>query len=285
MNKGLIFDIRRFTVHDGPGIRTTVFFKGCPLRCQWCHNPESQVLDTEETIKTIILDNRTFRKKEIAGRWMTPNEVIQEIEKDRPFYDESHGGVTFSGGEPLMQPDFLSDLLDRIKAKGIHTVLDTSGYTSRANFLSVIDKPDLFHYDIKLINNTDHQNYTGVSNRRILENLLLLCENGKNVILRFPVIPGITDTRKNIDGVRELVIKVKDHIHEIDLLPWHGLANSKYKRFNKPNKLGKTRDLKKEDLAWISEEFGKCGVKVKLGGWRFRHRRRSPRHNLPGQGG
>ncbi len=266
MNKGLIFDIRRFTVHDGPGIRTTVFFKGCPLRCQWCHNPESQVLDTEETIKTIILDNRTFRKKEIAGRWMTPNEVIQEIEKDRPFYDESHGGVTFSGGEPLMQPDFLSDLLDRIKAKGIHTVLDTSGYTSRANFLSVIDKPDLFHYDIKLINNTDHQNYTGVSNRRILENLLLLCENGKNVILRFPVIPGITDTRKNIDGVRELVIKVKDHIHEIDLLPWHGLANSKYKRFNKPNKLGKTRDLKKEDLAWISEEFGECGVKVKLGG-------------------
>lgn len=266
MNKGLIFDIRRFTVYDGPGIRTTVFFKGCPLRCQWCHNPESQVLDTEETIKTIILENRTFRKKEIAGRWMTPGEVIQEIEKDRPFYDESHGGVTFSGGEPLMQPDFLADLLDRIKAKGIRTVLDTSGYATRAKFLSVIDKPDLFFYDIKIINNADHKTYTGISNRRILENLLLLCEKGKNVILRFPVIPGITDTRKNIDGVKELLRKVKDHIHEIDLLPYHGLGKSKYLRFNKPNKLAKTRELMKEDLTGIREEFRECGVKVKVGG-------------------
>lgn len=266
MNKGLIFDIRRFTVHDGPGIRTTVFFKGCPLRCQWCHNPEGQVLDIEETTKTIVLENRTYRKKESTGRWMTNGQVIREIEKDRPFFDESHGGVTFSGGEPMMQIDFLGDLLNRTKAIGIHTVLDTSGYTSRVKFLSIIDKPDLFHYDIKLINNEDHQRYTGVSNLRILKNLNLLCEKGKNPILRFPVIPGITDTRKNIDGVKDLLIKLKDQVHEIDLLPYHGLAKSKYKRFNKPDKLKTTRDLKKEDLTWIKEELEECGVIVKVGG-------------------
>jgi pyruvate formate lyase activating enzyme len=266
VNKGLIFDIKRFTVHDGPGIRTTVFFKGCPLRCQWCHNPESQVMDTEETITTIVFDDRIFRKKEITGRWMTTAEVIQEIEKDLLFYDVSNGGVTISGGEPLMQPEFLADFLDRLKEKDIHTILDTSGYASKTKFLAVIDKPDLFYWDIKLINKADHKNYTGVSNRRILENLLLLCEMGKNPVLRFAVIPGITDTRKNIDGVKELLNKLKEHVQQIDLLPYHSLAKSKYKRLNKPNKLGQIRDLMKKDLTWIKKEFEECGVKVKLGG-------------------
>ena len=266
MNKGLIFDIRRFTVHDGPGIRTTVFFKGCPLSCIWCHNPEGQVRETEESIKTTVLDGKTFRKEEITGRWMTPEEVIHEIEKDHIFYDESNGGVTLSGGEPLMQPEFLAELLNGLKENGIHTVFDTSGYTTKSNFLSVIDKPDLFYWDIKLMNNADHKNYTGVSNRRILENLYLLCSMGKSPILRFPVIPGITDTKKNINGVKGLLNDLKDHVNEIDLLPYHSLANSKYKRFHKPNQLENTRDMKNEDITWIKKEFEDCGVKVKVGG-------------------
>ena len=197
---------------------------------------------------------------------MTVDEVIHEIEKDRTFYDESNGGVTLSGGEPLAQPEFLSRLLDRLKSKGIHIALDTSGYTSKANWLRVIDKPDLLLYDIKLMNNEDHQKYTGVSNRRILQNLFLLCEKGKNIILRFPVIPGITDSRKNVDGIKELLGKIKGHVNKIDLLPYHGLANSKYKRFKKVYKLGKTSDVKEEELNRIKAEFEECGVKVRIGG-------------------
>jgi pyruvate formate lyase activating enzyme len=223
-------------------------------------------MECEETARTIVLDSRKFSKMEIAGTWMTPDEVIREIVKDRIFYEESGGGVTFSGGEPLLQNDFLSELLDRAMAEGIHTVLDTSGYAEKEVFRQIVDKPDLYYYDIKLIDDTDHQEFTGVSNRMILENLLLLCRSGKNVVLRFPVIPGITDTRKNIDGLKALLLQVNDNFHEIDILPWHSLAASKYHRFGKPGKMENTRDLKKEDLAWIKAELEECGILVRIGG-------------------
>jgi pyruvate formate lyase activating enzyme len=266
VNRGLIFDIRRFTVHDGPGIRTTVFFKGCPLRCRWCHNPESQDMGIEETVKTIVLDEKTISKKETLGKWITVDEVLSEIEKDRIFYDESGGGVTLSGGEPLFQPVFLLELLDAIKAMGIHTTLDTCGFADKATWLSVVSKPDLFLFDIKLMNDADHLKYTGVSNKQILQNLFLLIDAEKKIILRFPVISEITDTTKNIDGIKELLGKVKDHIQQVDLLPYHGLGNAKYKRLGKTNKMGKTGDLTKEDVAGLKTEFEDCGVNVRIGG-------------------
>jgi pyruvate formate lyase activating enzyme len=223
-------------------------------------------MEPEESEKTVILDGRKFNKKEVAGRWMTAEEVISELEKDRFFYEESKGGVTFSGGEPLMQPEFLAEVLDRAAEKGIDTVLDTSGYADKTVFKTLMHKPDQFLWDIKLMNNEDHMKYTGVPNRQILENFLLLCETGKNVILRLPVIPGITDTRKNIDEIKELLMKVQEHVHEIDLLPWHSLAKSKYKRFCKPDAMGNMEALKNSDLIRMKEEFEGCGVQVKIGG-------------------
>jgi pyruvate formate lyase activating enzyme len=266
VNKGLIFDIRRFGVHDGPGIRTTIFFKGCPMNCWWCHNPESQCIQPEETSRSVILDNRTFHKKEITGTWMTVSEVMNEIRKDRIFYDESYGGVTLSGGEPLLQMTFLEMILDGLKKDGIHATLDTSGFVSRHEFLKILHKPDLFLYDIKILDEEDHQKYTGVSNTGILDNLLLLCSNRKQVILRFPVVPGITDTRKNLDGLMGLLRKIKDRILEIDLLPYHSMASGKYKKLTLTNRLEVMKDVNKEELNGLRMELEGLGCKVKIGG-------------------
>jgi len=266
VNKGLIFDIRRFTIHDGPGIRTTVFFKGCNLQCWWCHNPESQCFRPEETSRSIILDNKTFLRKEIAGTWMTVEEVMHEIVKDRVFYDESYGGVTLSGGEPLLQPVFLSALMDELKTHEINITLDTSGYSPSDDFRSILDKPDLFLFDVKILEDSDHLKYTGVSNRIILKNLLLLCKKEKKVILRFPVVPGITDSRKNIDGLKGLLGKIKEHVQEIDLLPYHPAAAGKYRRFRIGNRLEGLQDVKMEKLEELKKEIGEVGIKVKIGG-------------------
>ncbi|MFX1514452.1 MAG: 4Fe-4S cluster-binding domain-containing protein, partial [Promethearchaeota archaeon] len=169
--KGIIFDVKKYAIHDGPGIRTTVFFKGCPLRCWWCHNPEGQKEGLETIIKTQI-DKNTLsdNQEETIGREVSVVEVITEIEKDQLFYDESGGGVTFSGGEPLMQPAFLNALLDACKEKELTTTLDTCGYASWNILKKIKDKIDLFLYDIKIIDNKEHQKYTGVSNNQILSN-------------------------------------------------------------------------------------------------------------------
>jgi pyruvate formate lyase activating enzyme len=262
----LIFDIRRFTVHDGPGIRTTVFFKGCPMSCWWCHNPESQCFRTEEYNRPVILDNRTFLRNEIMGKWMTVEEVMTEIEKDRVFYDESQGGVTFSGGEPLLQDVFLEEMLDLSKEAGMLTTLDTSGYADETVFRRIMDKPDLFLFDIKLLDEEEHKKYTGVSNRDILANLNLLCERENNVTLRFPVVPGITDTPANIDALKDLLSKVKNSIREIDLLPFHSIAAGKYKKMNRVNKTGDLRDVTKNELEVLKKELEEPGVTVKIGG-------------------
>jgi len=215
-SKGLIFDIRRFSIHDGPGIRTTVFFKGCPLKCRWCHNPESQRAFPE-----------TFKNKTI-GEEKTVADIVKEIEKETIFYDESRGGVTFSGGEPLEQPHFLEALLDECKKKEIHTTLDTSGDSHPSIFNPIIDKVDLFLFDLKIMDEKEHKKYTGVSNHFILQNLKTLAKKKKNVIIRFPVIPTITDTDENIKSIASFVMSLKN-IHEIDLLPYHRTGETKYR--------------------------------------------------------
>jgi len=269
VNKGLIFDIRRFTVHDGPGIRTTIFFKGCPLKCWWCHNPESQDFKSEESIRKLILSGKRFERSETTGKFMSENEVMFEVLQDQLFYDESGGGVTFSGGEPLMQEPFLHDLLKTCKQKGLHTAVDTSGYAHRSIIEKIADHVDLFLYDLKMINNALHRKYTGVSNRSILENLKFLYSTGKNVMIRFPVIPGITDTTENINDMKEFITNLqipKFSNFQISLLPYHTIARGKYHRFNKINKFQHLSPMKKEELEPLKQEFEKAGLLVKLGG-------------------
>lgn len=226
--QGIIFDIKRFAIHDGPGIRTTVFFKGCPMKCPWCHNPESQKKCPER-----VTNNG---KKEIIGEKRSVDEVIAEIEKEVVFYDESRGGVTFSGGEPLAQPRFLQALLKECRKRDIHTTLDTTGYVSPKTFKSIMDKVDMFLYDLKIMDDKKHIQCTGVSNRLVLENLKILSKKGKKVIIRFPVIPGITDTEENIKKVGTFVSSLKN-IEEIDLLPYHRIAEGKYLHLKKENKM------------------------------------------------
>jgi len=266
MNKGLIFDIRRFTVHDGPGIRTTVFFKGCPMSCWWCHNPESQLDRTEKYTRRIPLEGKQFTIDETVGKWMTVTEVMEQIRKDSIFYDESSGGVSFSGGEPLMQQEFLSGLVTACKTAGFQTTLDTCGYAEKDDLIRVMDRIDLFLFDIKLLDEADHIKYTGVSNKQVLENLQFLYEQEKNVILRFPYIPGITNSRKNLDALKILAERVSKRIHEIDLLPYHSLAKRKYLQLRKPVQQKDIPAVSTVELNSFKKELEEVGMRVKIGG-------------------
>jgi len=270
VNKGLIFEIRRFTVHDGPGIRSTVFFKGCPLSCWWCHNPEGQSCHPEETLKTLKLNEKKFTLKEMTGQWMSVDAVMSELRMDRIFYAESSGGVTFSGGEPLMQPEFLLELLKECKAGSLHTTIDTSGYADPEIIKIIHPHTDLFLYDLKLMDDKDHIRFTGVSNKPVLENLIFLISEGNKVVIRIPVIPGITDTQKNIleiKGFLSNLIKERKPASplNISLLPYHSIARNKYVRFHIDNRTKNLKDLTNESLIPLKEEFENEGFTVKIG--------------------
>jgi pyruvate formate lyase activating enzyme len=263
--EGTIFDIKHFAVHDGPGIRQTIFFKGCPLSCWWCHNPESQNINIESYIKVNKLDGKEFKKEVAIGYKITANELFKTIQGDKVFFEESDGGVTFSGGEPLMQARFLQEILTLCKQNGIHSCIDTTGFASITTIEKIADLVDCFLFDIKLIDKELHQKYTGIPVAGILENLKWLDQNNKNVILRFPVIPGITNTSKNISEVKSLLKSLKN-IRQIDLLPYHNISNGKYARFKKENKMKDTVPLSDEDMLQLKSEFESIGFKVGIGG-------------------
>lgn len=301
MTKGIIFDIKRYAIHDGPGIRTTVFFKGCPLRCLWCHNPEGLVPEPELTlIKTRCLqdcnecvesctrealsrpDPNIFidREKcdlcgdcvqvcptealEIIGKWMSIEEVMKEIEKDMIFYDDSEGGVTFSGGEPLLQLEFLNALLEECKKKGIHTSLDTSGHAPIESLEKIKDKVDLFLYDIKMIDDEKHKKTTGVSNKSILDNLKKLSEKGNKIVVRIPVIPGINDADEDISKIAEFITTLGE-IKEICLLPYHNIGKHKYEKLDRSFMMKKIEPLSEENKEKIKKNFEHFGFKVRIG--------------------
>ncbi len=266
MLKGMIFDIKRYALHDGPGIRQTVFFKGCPLRCWWCHNPESQSTKTEIITREIKLDGDSCYEDVPVGRLMTVDEVMAEVLKETVFYDESGGGVTFSGGEPLLQAEFLKALAAECRRNNIHTVLDTCGYANPETVDSVADLIDLFLFDIKLIDEERHREYAGVSNRIILANLRRLAANGKKIIVRFPIIPGITDTDENIAGLIGLLHSMSSIINEVDLLPYHSIANHKYLQFEMENKMKDAQPPSDERMNILKEHFEQNGFSVKIGG-------------------
>lgn len=212
--RGRIFDIKRFALHDGPGIRTTLFLTGCPLSCRWCHNPESRVSDDQT---------------EDRNRTITVPDAVEELKKDLVFFEESGGGVTFSGGEPLMQSDFLLVLLKEMGRALIHRALDTTGYAERKTVEVVLPHTDLFLYDLKIMDPVKHRELTGVDNRVILENLKVILDEGANVRIRFPLIPGHNDDENNIMEMVRFLERF-DELPEIDILPYHRFGISKYKK-------------------------------------------------------
>lgn len=264
--EGVVFRVKKYAIHDGPGIRTTLFLKGCPLACWWCHNPEGQAPEPE-TIAPVHARAATDENTpgETIGRKMTVAQVLAQIIKDQIFYDESGGGATFSGGEPLMQHEFLAALLDRCSQEEIHTAVDTTGFAPAEIFADTAARADLLLFDLKLMDDTDHRTYTGVSNRQILANLAAAGKNGSRVRIRFPVIPDITDGEDNIRRIAEF-IRPLEGIRDIDLLPFHRIADGKYGRLGLKNKMKATQPPSEERMQRVSALFRSYGLNVGPGG-------------------
>jgi len=263
--QGSIFDVKRFSVNDGPGIRTTVFFKGCPLDCWWCHNPESRQLNPEQpkNFKATKRQPLLCNDSGIIGKQVSAWDVIEVVRRDLMFYEESGGGVTFSGGEPLLQPEFLDALLTLSKSAGMHTAIDTSGYTDFGLFEKNMDHTDLILYDLKIMDDLDHQKYTGVSNQLILENLQKLVQVKKDIRIRIPLIPDITDRTDNLMKIISFLKSLPQHL-PVDLLPFNPLGLNKYSRMQVTQRLKFIEIQKQEKLDGIKLLFEKAGFSVNL---------------------
>ena len=256
MLSAMIFDIERNSYVDGPGIRTTVFLKGCPLSCVWCHNPESQSFEKQIMFyKSKCIGCGKCREvcpnnlkscdfcgkcelycpadaRKICGKEYTIDEVLKEIVKDKPFYENSGGGVTLSGGEPLAQYDFSLELLKKAKENGIHTAIETCGYAEKSKILEIAMYVDLFLFDCKETDPELHKEYTGFDNKIILDNLKALSDAGSKIILRCPIIPGFNDRAEHFKGISEIADKFSG-IEHIEIEPFHPLGESKYSALNR----------------------------------------------------
>ncbi len=266
MEKGLIFDIRRYSVHDGPGIRTTVFFKGCPLNCVWCHNPESILPQPQKSRRCRTLNGKQRILEEEIGRWVGSRDILPEVLKDRLFYEESKGGVTFSGGEPLGQPGFLTELLVRCREEGLHTAIDTSGYALEDTFSKVTQHTDVLLFDLKTADKRKHEEYTGVDNALIIRNLMNLPADGPEVYIRIPVIPGVNNTTRDMVLLREIVSRVKTRLIRVDLLPFHRLGRQKYEALGMVSPAGFGPETSPKVLEQMMQVFAEAGFPVKKGG-------------------
>lgn len=265
--KGLIFSVKRYSIHDGPGIRVTFFMKGCPLNCLWCHNPEGISPEPEKVISTKRIGEKEFDTEEIAGIYYSSDEILKILDRERVFIEKSGGGVTFSGGEPLLQSQFLVEVLKECKKNGFHTAVDTSGYSSPDNFKAVIPFTDLFLFDIKHLDEKKHLALTGVSNEGILENLRIILDSGKDIIIRIPVIPGYNDDEDYYNLLREFIVsQASESVKKISLLPYHRIGSSKYKRFNIQNRMDKVEQPSVERMKELKDYFEKTGIAVKIGG-------------------
>lgn len=240
MLKGRIFDIKEFSINDGPGVRTTVFMKGCPLRCAWCHNPEGISPIPQENLQT----------KQMVGKDWTSDELIHRLNKYRDFFEQFGGGVTFSGGEPSMQADFLIECIKKLKP--MHVVLDTSGYCESNKFIELSKWIDLYYFDLKIADSIQHQFFTGVSNKLIINNLENISKKNKKIVIRIPMIPHITDTQSNLDGISKIIFDTCDKTNvEIHLLPYNSLAGGKYPIYNMKFPLEK--EYKKNEIHSIKK--------------------------------
>lgn len=262
----LIFDIKRYAINDGPGIRVTIFLKGCSLNCKWCHNPESipsqqqkmyssdKCIGSKECIKHCPNDALTLTPKgivtnfdlckmcgkcaevcptkaiEMTGELMTVEQVMKEIKRETLLMDNSDGGVTISGGEPLLHHKYLIELLEACGEEGIHRCIDTSGFASTKVLLEVASKSEHFLYDLKMMDDDKHKEWTGVSNQKILENLKVLAETGMAMNIRIPLIKGVNDDDKNIHESAKFIATLKGSPPMVNILPFHNIAENKYKK-------------------------------------------------------
>jgi pyruvate formate lyase activating enzyme len=299
METATIFNIQKFCIHDGPGIRTTIFFKGCPLVCQWCHNPESQRYQKEMLVQperctlcgrcqkacsrqAIYIEENCLLycsdrcnaceacinccvndARQLAGQSYTIEQLLVEIEKDRPFYEESGGGVTLSGGEAISQIDFVEKLAMACKARGLSVVLDTCGYAPRENFQRILPYIDGFFYDLKLMDASLHKKYTGADNFVILQNLQFLSNNRANLYLRLPLIGGVNTNDAHINAVLAFMKKIS--VKAIYLLPYHTIGQDKYRKLNKavPQNFFEPSE---EWLLKIADLFRQANYQVQIGG-------------------
>lgn len=255
--KGRIFDIQRFSIHDGPGIRTIVFLKGCFLRCKWCCNPESQEYD----IQTMTVQG----KPQIIGRDVTVEEVLEEVKRDMPYYKRSGGGITLSGGEALFQTEFGSSLLCACKEYGINTAMESTGCSKFENIEKFLPYLDLYLMDIKHMNSAKHKEFTGVPNELILENAKKIAQSGTKLIIRVPVIPGFNDTKEEI---REIALFAKSlpGVSELHLLPYHRLGQDKYEGLNRNYTLAHIEPLSNERMEELLTVVELCGLNSQIGG-------------------
>lgn len=298
--KGLISQVQRWSIHDGPGIRTTVFLKGCPLRCVWCHNPELQSFGTEllfdstrcvacgrcvavcpsgaaqwagDAIELIRSRCQACgacaracpnEAREVVGKYLSPGEVLGELVRDRVFYERSGGGIAVSGGEPLAQPVFTAELLRGAKEAGLHTALDTCGYAAHAVLRDIARHVDLVLYDLKQMDSRLHTVQTGVSNDVILENLAWLLHEGPSVWIRIPVVHGFTDDDMNFEAAAAFLAR-EGRPALIELLPYHEFGVPKYHRLGREYRLDKSAVPGDEVLRRASAILRRTGAPVKVG--------------------
>ncbi len=298
--KGLVFDIQKFSVHDGPGVRTIVFLKGCPLSCKWCCNPESQSDVPQvmfiaqncigckrcgEVCNNSAIDfnllNRVDQNKcvhcgkcvevcfsealNMAGTVKSVEKILTELSKDNIMYRRSGGGITLSGGEALDQPDFAEELLKGCKLKGFHTAIETSAFTSSTVLDRVSPWLDLIMMDIKHMDSSKHKEYVGQNNEIILENAKIIAQSGKPLIIRIPIITGFNDDEKNIRATAKFVVSLKN-VQEVHLLPYHRLGQNKYDYLGCIYKLLELKPSLEEDMEYLKKVVEAEGIICKIGG-------------------
>jgi len=302
MSQSLIFDIKRYAINDGPGIRVVIFFKGCNLHCAWCHNPESISAKVEKmytpvkcikcgscveacpenaitlTPNGIITDPDLCKlcgkcaevcptkAIEMSGKEMTVAEIMDIIEKERIFFDQSGGGVTFSGGEPLVHKKMLIELLDECRKRKIHTAVDTAGYAGVETILEIAKRTDLFLYDLKIMDTEMHSKWTSMGNDKILQNLKAIAQTGSHIIIRIPLVGGINDTDENIEQTAKFISGLSGEKKIVHLLPYHNIAQHKYVKLGKSDDFEMLKEPDKETLAKAILKFGEYGIVASVGG-------------------